>query len=223
MQESIISVFAKPPVPGRVKTRLAGRWGNANAALLARAFLHDTWAVASSIPGTRLVLATTGGSLEDFGLPDQPEIWLQGDGDLGDRLERIAMRGLAAAEFVIALGADSPGIPARLLADAVEVLARTEAVLGPAEDGGLYLIGLKRCPRGLLGSLPWSMKTTFAAIRERLDARAMSWDVLDPWFDVDRPEDLERLRSMILRSDISAPETAKLLTCHLQGATCAST
>ncbi len=223
-KKALICVFAKPPVPGKVKTRLGAEIGDAYAAALARAFLKDTWALVSSLKWARAILATTEDTANAFGLSGEVNLWLQGDGDLGRRLEHIIQRGLAEADCVIAVGADSPGLPERLLVEAHERLAKTDAVLGPSDDGGFYLIALKRCPSGLFSDLPWSTSTTFAATRERLKERGMSVCVLDAWFDVDRTEDLERLRSMIGRGELQANETARVLTSFPQGvAPCAPT
>lgn len=213
----LICVFAKPPVPGRVKTRLAARVGDVPAALLAGAFLADTWDVVSSVRWARTVLATTEGTASDFGLPGQPDIWLQGEGDLGKRLERIIQRGLTEVDFVIAIGADSPGLPERLLVEARDELARADAVLGPSDDGGFYLAGFKRCPPGLFDDLPWSQRTTFTATRARLDQCGMVVHILEPWFDVDQVEDLDRLRHSIEMGAVHAPATRRLLTTFSQG------
>lgn len=205
-----VCVFAKPPRPGSVKTRL--ELGGARTALLARAFFLDTWAMVRSLPWARPILAATEGGAEDFGLPADTEVWLQGDGDLGERLERVLARALRGHPFALALGADTPGLPRRLLEYARSALASGEAVLGPCEDGGFYLLGLRRCPPGLLRDLPWSATETFIQTLGRLCEWGMAVSVLEPWFDVDRPPDLQRLRRSIERGEISAPETAAALT-----------
>ncbi|HEX9641292.1 MAG TPA: glycosyltransferase, partial [Candidatus Krumholzibacteria bacterium] len=82
---------------------------------------------------------------------------------------------------------------------------------GPCVDGGFYLLGLRRCPVGLLDDLPWSARTTFAAVLKRLEQHHMGVAVLDRWFDVDTPEDLDRLAAMIERGEIHAEETAGVL------------
>jgi rSAM/selenodomain-associated transferase 1 len=208
----VVCVFAKPPRPGEAKTRLAATIGEVSAAELARAFLQDTFALVSSLTWARTVIATTDGTPEDLGLPGRPSIWFQGDGDLGERLERILRRALAEADVAIAIGADTPGLPERLLVEAARALANADAVLGPSEDGGFYLLGLKECPEGLLAGLPWSERTTSAATLSRLLGRGLAATTLEPWFDVDRPEDLERLRSSIDRGATHAPATARLLS-----------
>lgn len=209
---AVICVFAKPPIPGQVKTRLAASIGTEPAAALARAFLLDTWAAARAIPWARPVLATTEqGTASTLQL--HGEEWLQGTGDLGDRLERVLGRALAeGAPFAIAVGADSPGLPARLVDQAREALVGADAVLGPSEDGGFYLLGLRRCPARLLRGLRWSRPDTFACTLARLREYGLETRVLLPWFDVDRPADLAWLRSLIERGEIDAPETARVLT-----------
>ena len=108
-----VCVFAKPPRPGRVKTRLVSALGEEGAAELAGAFLRDTLAQVQALPWADPVVATTGdlGALAPAGV----ETWLQGEGDLGQRIERVMRRALADREQAVALGADTPGLPVRLL------------------------------------------------------------------------------------------------------------
>ncbi len=205
-----VCVFAKPSRPGRVKTRLAPQVGAEGAARLARAFFADTWAAVAGLSWARPVLATTRIDREDPP-PDGAEVWLQGRGDLGQRLARVLRRAIREGDRAIALGADSPGLPPELLDQARQALRRCDAVLGPCEDGGFYLIGLARCPPGLLGRLKWSASDTFDRTRSRLEARGLATAILPEWFDVDRPPDLARLSRLIARGAVSAPETARVL------------
>lgn len=212
MKESpgIIAVFAKPPRAGEVKTRLAAALGANVAALLARAFFSDTWAALGQVAGARRVLASTADELGAFGLREA-ELWLQGDGDLGARMERIAVRALAEAPWFIALGADSPGLPLAALDAARAAFVRHDAALGPADDGGYYLLGLRRVEPGLLAGLPWSAPNTLEATRERLAARGYSQATLQPWFDVDALADLDHLKRALDAGEVHAPRTAELL------------
>jgi uncharacterized protein len=208
---AIVCVFAKPPRPGEVKTRLAERVGDAAAADLARAFLGDTWETLSGLPSTRIVLATTGGSAEDHGLADAVEMWLQGEGDLGARLERVLQRALGEAPVALAIGADSPGLPLRHVVAAEQALGGADAVLGPSDDGGFYLVGLRSCPVGLFAGLPWSRPETCAATRSRFEERGLRVRMLEPFFDVDHFEDLARLDCAIEAGEIAAPRTRRVL------------
>lgn len=215
---TIVCVLAKAPVPGKVKTRLAARIGDVRAAGLARAFLADTWNMVSNANWAKAVLATTDGSACDFGLPGNLEIWPQGEGDLGVRLERVMRRGLRDADMVIAIGADSPGLPERILVQARNELRTADAVLGPADDGGFYLLGLRRCPERLFHELPWSQTTTLAATQARLAQNEMSVAFLEPWFDVDEPSDLDRLRDAVECGTLHAPVTGRFLATVPRGA-----
>lgn len=196
-----VCVFAKPPVAGEVKTRLSRGIGAARAARLARAFFHDTWATVRALPWARPILASTTADTSAFELAsDDVEVWLQGPGDLGERMERILARGLAEAGLALLIGADIPGLPPAHLEQARAVLGRNEAVLGRTEDGGFYVIGLSRLPPGLLADLPWGSPDTLARTEERL-TRAPSW------FDVDETDDLARLRRRLADDPRAAPQT----------------
>jgi uncharacterized protein len=206
--DTCICVFLKPPRAGKVKTRLIPVVGAEGAAALAEAFFRDTWNCVESLSWAVPIVASTGPL--GPGIPHRPDIqvWLQGDGDLGARIERILTRALTRAPFAMALGADTPGLPASLLDRAREALRSADAVLGPCEDGGFYLLGLRQCPPGLLAGIPWSQSTTFQCTLDRLNERGLKTVVLAPWRDIDRPEDLEHLCDQLARGAIVAPNTA---------------
>jgi len=209
-----IAIFAKPQVPGAVKTRLAPVLGDDGAAALARAFLRDAVALVRGLPWARAVIATTEPETDAAFPEDHPKVprWDQGGGDLGARLERVVARGLAGgARAVIALGADCPGLPVAALDAARRALQRHQSVLGPSHDGGYYLIGLRACPRGLLGGVPWSASNTFEATLSKLAGARLSVRITQPHFDVDTPDDLTHLEAMLKRDRRRAPFTADIL------------
>jgi len=209
--EATVCVFAKPPRPGQVKTRLAPAVGEAWAAALARAFLGDTWSAASSLPWARAVLATTEPAAGEWVGTKRAPIWPQGRGDLGDRLERVLRRALHDTPAALAIGTDTPGLPPILFSQARSALRGADAVLGPCEDGGFYLLGLRRCPTGLLRELPWSAADTFVQTLSRFRERGLRTAVIAPWFDVDRPADLACLHALIAGGELRAPRTARAL------------
>lgn len=206
-----VAVFAKPPVAGAVKTRLARALGPERAAALAQAFLLDTWASLGGLPGVAPFLATTGPLVADLADVFGPRVLPQGDGDLGERIERVLRGLLGSFPAALAVGADSPGLPRERVDEAVGLLTRCDAVLGPCADGGFYLLGLRRCPRGLLRDLPWSSRETAAQTAARLRGRGLTLSCLAPWFDVDEAEDLDRLRGLLRSEPGCAPRTARLL------------
>lgn len=200
-------VMAKAPRPGQVKTRLAVTRGDRVATALAHAFLLDTWRGASTLAWATPVIAGDG---PDMGIPGAT-VWPQGTGDLGARLERVARRALQEGERVIIIGSDTPGLPLLCLEAARDALARSDAVLGPSQDGGFYLLGLRGCPSGLLAGLPWSCSGTHERTRDQLRAHGLEVVELMPWFDVDEEADLLRLRELIEAGLVEAPATHALL------------
>eukprot|EP00928_Gymnodinium_smaydae_P054205 TRINITY_DN38020_c0_g1_i1.p1 TRINITY_DN38020_c0_g1~~TRINITY_DN38020_c0_g1_i1.p1 ORF type:complete len:241 (-),score=57.25 TRINITY_DN38020_c0_g1_i1:297-1019(-) len=222
-----LCIFAKPPVPGRAKTRLAAAVGAEVACQLASAFVNDSIALVLQTSSGYPVLATTEDGLDPLAFPDTcfpPGVsredvprWQQPAGDLGFKIEAIARRGLQEAGAVLCLGADSPGRPLSRLEDALRALedGTVDAVLGPTLDGGFDLLALSSCPEGLLAELPWSQATTCEATSARLQAQGMRVLTLMPWWDVDEVEDLARLRQHLREQAAeglaSAPAAAAVL------------
>lgn len=204
-----VYVFTKAPVAGRVKTRLVPAVGVEGAARLAAALLEDTLEALLVAGRAAPVLAVDdGAAFRGRGLP----LVEQGQGDLGERLERVLGRGLARARAVVAVGGDAPGFPTSLLEACFSALERADAVLTPAEDGGFALLGLKRCPPGLFRGLPWSGPDTLRATEARLRARGLSVLRVGRWFDIDGPADLARLRVELSEGTVQARHTAEALS-----------
>ena len=198
-----ICIFAKPPRAGQVKTRLAAAVGADCAAAIAEALLHDTIETAMRVPNTQVVLSVTN-PFEVSLFPEIPQ-WLQPEGDLGYRVESILQRALLDAPMAIALGADTPGLSPAVIQGALEQLKGSDAVLGPTDDGGYYLLGLKRCAEGLLRDIRWSHAATLADTIQRLTQCGQSCALAQPWFDLDTAQDLFRARSLLATGSISAP------------------
>lgn len=186
-----VLVFAKPPLPGRTKTRLAATVGPEAAADMARDLLADAWAAATSTPGVRVVLATPD-PLHDHGL-GRIEAWNQGGGDLGDRLERMVSRALAESGIALAVGADTVGLTPDRFRGVIDALGAAEAALAPSDDGGFWALALRRCPRGLLTRLPWSHPSTAQEVRKRLSATLGPLGEGPRAYDIDRVDDVRRL------------------------------
>ncbi|MCI0353239.1 MAG: TIGR04282 family arsenosugar biosynthesis glycosyltransferase [Acidobacteriales bacterium] len=208
MHEATICIFAKPPRPGEVKTRLAPAIGAVNAARVAAALLEDAIHAALHVPGAQVIISAT----ERFALPHRSlPIWPQPEGDLGVRIEHTMRKALLESKCAIAVGADTPGLTTAILATAVQYLRSIDAVLGPAEDGGYYLIGLRRCPRNLLRDIRWSHSATLEDTRARFRRFGITSTLLPKRFDLDTPDDLARLRSLLAVRDIVAPHLHAVL------------
>ncbi len=201
-----VCVFAKAPEPGKVKTRLIGALGSEGAAMLAAAMFRDVWEMTSACTGAWPVLAT----VFDGAFPvviDSDSIWLQGEGDLGMRIEKILRQGLGCASAVIAIGADSPALIAAHLQDAIRALDDHDAVIGRSFDGGFYLLGVRHCGEGLLTQLPWSTCETAEATVRRMRDKGLTIYELSPLFDVDTPGDLDTLADYLRANPSAAPAT----------------
>jgi hypothetical protein len=194
-------LFARAPVPGGVKTRLTAALGSEGCARLYRAFLEDAARVYAAGPWNPVLYADADSDepslVSIFRPPWRRET--QVPGDLGRRLsEAFRAERFRGAGAVAAVGSDHPALPRASLARLFEaVRGGTDAAVVPARDGGYCAIGLSGPvdPDAVFEGIPWSSATTLAATLERLRRRGLTITLLDPAYDVDRPEDLERLRA----------------------------
>ena len=214
--ESLI-LFAKPPLAGRVKTRLAQNLGRDEAAHLYACFLQDAAETAHALsearPGAGLVCEWAleqGDSLDEFPLTD----WLPGaclhraqtGADLGARMAAALGRCLASGRRAVLIGTDFPDLPHEVLIDAFEKLEggdEPRITLGPAADGGYYLIGMNRFLPEIFTGVPWSTGEVLSRTVERADALGTGTALLPEWRDVDEADDLEALKSRLANSSAS--------------------
>lgn len=196
-----LAVMAKAPRPGQVKTRLVPPLTPQQAADLYRCFLLDTLDTLRRVSGAEATVAYAPADAEAELArlaPDLPRV-PQGEGDLGARMRGVADTLLARGlDGVVLVGADAPSLPAAYLDLAVTHLAGgADLVLGPADDGGYYLIGLRSRQPSLFEGIPWSTGQVLAETRRRADAAGLRTALLPAWFDVDTAADLDRLRGTL--------------------------
>lgn len=196
MSTSII-VFAKAPVAGRAKTRLAPALGLAGAAALAARMLQHALAQAAAAGiGPVELCATpdaTHPALRAAAAACSAALATQGTGDLGERMHRALARHLARQQRAILVGTDAPGLDASALRQAAQALDEHDAVFVPAHDGGYALVGLCRPDARLFCGLSWSHSQVMAQTRERLRATGLRWVELASVADIDEPADLVHL------------------------------
>jgi rSAM/selenodomain-associated transferase 2/rSAM/selenodomain-associated transferase 1 len=213
-----LNLMVKAPEPERAKTRLAPALSSHGAAALARAFLRDALEEWQGVD-VQCTLAKTGNfddSLREelAGRPQRS----QGEGELGQRLERVLSAALASHDVAIVVGTDIPGVGQRELFETQRLLETHDAVLGPAEDGGFYWLALRSCSPGLLSDIPWSDASTCLRTKERLERAGMRVAMLGTRFDVDTPADLTRLGAYLRSHPMSMPHTRKFLASSANGA-----
>ena len=198
-----IAVFAKAPVPGEVKTRLAATLGADGAARLHERLVERALATAL---GARLGPVTLWCSPDEShaffrerARRDGVALRRQEGADLGERMHRAF---LAANGALILIGSDCPALTPRDLHAAAAALGTHDAVFIPAEDGGYVLVGLARPAARLFDDVPWSTAGVMARTREQLAAAGMRWRELGELWDVDRPEDYARLQGAGLLPEV---------------------
>jgi uncharacterized protein len=202
MKEALV-VVARAPRAGEVKTRLAAVLGAERTLGLYVCFLRDTFALMEAArdarPGLSLVLCHTPADAgEEFECVERGGSLMlaqRGD-DFGARLQNCFADLFAAGyEAVVVMDADSPTLPVEhLLAAFYELRDERTVVLGPARDGGYYLIGLRRLHAVLFEDIHWGTEAVLAETRERALAVGLELKLLPEWYDVDTPEELGRLR-----------------------------
>ncbi len=194
----VLGMFAKQPIPGAVKTRLAAEIGIPNATEFCEAALRDlrdrcavlgdarTLGYSPDTDTARAYFLNLAASAFD--------LWPQPAGDLGGRIDAFFNHALAHGPAgdvqAVLIGSDSPNLPTDLINAAFRALENRDVVLGPATDGGYYLIGLRRQVAGWLSNVRWS---TAQALRDTVDAATnarLSLGILPPWYDIDTASDL---------------------------------
>jgi rSAM/selenodomain-associated transferase 1 len=212
----VVGLFAKQPLPGQVKTRLAGCTSAEWAARVADAFLRDTVERLIRVHARRFVVFSPAEASAFFAALVQDRFALvpQCPGQLGQRMEAfITLQIQAGAEAVVLVGTDSPTLPVSFIEQAFRELGQADVVLGPATDGGYYLIGCGRRVPPVFEGIDWSSSRVLAQTVAALSAacglagstaspakpQAAEWRlaVLPPWYDVDTLDDWWMLRGHV--------------------------
>jgi len=219
-----VGLFAKPPQPGGVKTRLVPPLSLETAAQLYAAFLGDladmldgdpAWDWIAYSPDPKALQATW-----PHGAP-LPQGWRRQIGeDLGARmgaaLEELLAEGRPSA---LLLGSDHPTLSRDMITQAFQALETADVVLGPSLDGGLYLVGWTRLHPELVQDVPWSTERVLETVVARARAHGVKVALLAPWYDVDDARDLAFLRAHLSALELvqgekaPCPRTRAALTC----------
>lgn len=226
-------IFAREPVAGRTKTRLCPPLDGAAAARLYAGFLADVLENGRSVPGTRLRIAHT---------PESDAAWFarfapgiaagpQRGATLGERMAAAfgeafhddhrppttdnydPTRVVGGQSSVVIIGSDSPDLPPDYLHEAFAQLERgADVVLGPTDDGGYYLIGLRAPQPRLVCEVPMSTPTVLADTMALAEELGLRTELLPPWYDVDTAAELARLAANLCDASIDvAPRTRAAL------------
>ena len=212
-------LFAKKPEAGSVKTRLQPEFSPIESVELYTNFAKDCIEnLARASIDRRLIAYTPSDAEKTLRELNRSfasfEYYPQGSGNLGLRLERVFNFVFSkGGERVVALGTDTPTLPVNYINSAFDLLGHNDVVLGPAMDGGYYLIGSRIDVGDLFRDISWGTDNVFEQTIDRL--KATSFSLLPPWYDIDRPSDVKfliaHLRGMHLTGTPVARHTLSYL------------
>jgi uncharacterized protein len=218
--QTVLGVFTKAPIPGKVKTRTHSLLRPEEAAALHRALVLDTLRVTRGAAERRILFVAEGLDhpfIQEVAARESVELIAQEGKDLGARMQRAFHdAGAHEGNAVCIIGTDSPHLPRQTLSEAYARLQQTPAVLGPANDLGYYLIGLcGQVPPTLFSEISWGTASVLPTTLQRLEASSLGYSLLPFWYDIDTPEDLfflQRHLPALLREDPArCPELALFL------------
>jgi rSAM/selenodomain-associated transferase 1 len=198
MNKAVCALMAKQPEVGLTKTRLSPSLTFQEAAALYEALLRDAIALVESQPGIDLAVAISPPSSKPFFKMITPPkaclLPVEGH-NIGDCLSQAFSRLLDMGwRKVLALNADGPSLPPAYLEQAVQLLDEYDVVLGPALDGGYYLVGMQRPHLSIFQDVTWSTDRVLAQTLERASALGLRVGLTPEWYDVDTAVDLLRLQ-----------------------------
>lgn len=214
-RKGTLMVFARAPLPGKTKTRLIPALGADGAARLHAELVHRTLARVTAAEGANVELWCAPSADDPFlqscaakhGIPLHTQ---RGD-DLGARMAHAFDTALRTAPWAILVGTDIPELGTGDVQQAVGYLrGGMDAVIGPAFDGGYYLLGLRKTSPELFRQIPWGTEQVWPDTRDRLVSLGWSWATTARHRDVDRPEDLVHIPDFLQSALGLSVKTASL-------------
>ncbi len=177
---------------GKVKTRLAETVGDEKALQIYHALLQHTRQVAQSTPTNRLLFYSQFIELEDDWSERDFQKYVQQGTDLGERIEHAFTKAFATHNKVVIIGSDCASLTPAIVASAFEQLDHSPFVVGPALDGGYYLLGMTQFTPSLFQNMPWSTAAVLPTTLQRIEALNASYTLLPTLSDIDFEEDWEQ-------------------------------
>jgi rSAM/selenodomain-associated transferase 1 len=190
--EMLLMTFVKNPELGKAKTRLAKTIGKGKALEVYKALLSHTCNVAADLPCDKIVFYADWINLDDIWPSDVFKKDLQAEGDLGNRMSKAFETAFELGyKKVVIIGSDCYDITQEIIMEGFSELEKKDVVIGPALDGGYYLLGMKKSHKELFIDKSWSNKELLNETIVSIDALELSYNLLTPLSDVDHEEDLK--------------------------------
>jgi rSAM/selenodomain-associated transferase 1 len=208
-------VFAKTPKPGKVKTRLLAAVSAEVAAALHEACIADTLRLVRKMRGCDVFVFAAGGTgyfrrlAKKQGRGARVRVLPQRGAELGARMENAFRKCFAMGyRKAVVIGTDTPWMGTERLRRAFAELKMNDVVIGPAEDGGYYLLGIRKMVPEIFRGIPWSTERVLELTLKKIVALKLQKKLLRRDFDLDRPEDLKRAARKLKRTPRVAPGLA---------------
>jgi uncharacterized protein len=192
MKSRALIIFVRNPELGKVKTRLARDIGDEAALTVYKKLLKHTESISLSCHATRYVFYADYINSNDHWIEPGFQKRLQSTGDLGIKMKAAFEDLLEEHEKAVIIGSDCFALQTSHIEQAFELLTRHDIVIGPAEDGGYYLLGMKKLHASLFENMVWSSETVFADTMEEIKKLQLSVQQLELLPDVDTGKDLIR-------------------------------
>ncbi len=201
-----LGMFAKYWQTGKVKTRLGEKLGMQTAATIHQAFVTTLAKRFAQVADARVIAVSPVEQLDEF-RPIAAAGWQlvpQAAGDLGERMRHFFETSLQQHQRVVLIGSDSPTLPAEYLHQAFEALTNHPVVLGPAEDGGYYLIGMRTSVADIFTGIEWGEGEVLQHTLKKLQQQDCDYHLLPEWYDIDHLEDFVRLKDELKSAEDKA-------------------
>ena len=200
--DGVLIIFTRSPIPGQTKTRLISSLGEEGAAQLHISLIKHTLKMALRSQFCNVELWCTPSIdhpfLKDCSYKFAVKLCVQEGEDLGQRMHHAMQSALTRYPFAVIVGSDCPLMSTDILNKAYTVLQEgKDAVLGGSEDGGYYLLGARKHHPDLFSGIQWHSHDVIEQTRQRLDSFGWYWDELQRLWDVDIPEDIEKLKRIM--------------------------
>jgi len=206
-------IMAKAPRLGRVKSRLARNLPSPAVLELYRCLLHDSLALAQSLPDVNVAMMCPASDMDDLSyvVGDSVNVVAQKGEGLAAALTSVFAHFATGQRCVIAFNGDSPHLPSAVLLTAFDALAAADLVVGPTDDGGYYLVGARASYPELFAGAGLGTGNALETLLERAKALELSVALTQPFYDIDELRDLDRLTVELQLAPERAPRTATWL------------